>query len=201
MAAAVSLDVVVLAGGASRRMGADKARLQVGGRRLVDLVAEAQRGTGHRVLVACGDRPLGLPDEVADADGLTGPIAGLLGALRASTADAIALVPVDAPHPSAALPDLLHDLCRDRGRPAAVPVVDGHVQSLHAVLRHDALAAVERRVAAGERSPRRLLGWLDALRVDADAWGEVDPAGAFAQDWDRPEDVPGSVRIPGRDGT
>lgn len=195
----MTLDVVLLAGGASRRMGADKALLLVGGRRLVDHVAEAHRGAGHRVLVACGDRPLGLPDEVADADGLTGPMAGLLGALRASAADAIALVPVDAPHPSAALPDLLHDLCQDRGRPAAVPVVDGHVQALHAVLRHDTLSAVERRVAAGERSPRRLLGWLDALRVDADAWGEVDPAGTFARDWDRPEDVPTSVRVPGHD--
>lgn len=194
----MTLDVVLLAGGASRRMGTDKALLPIGGRRLVDHVAEAHRGTGHRVLVACGERSLGLPDEVADADDLSGPIAGLLGALRASTADAIALVPVDAPHPSVALPDLLHELCRDRGRPAAVPVVDGHVQALHAVLQRDALAAIERRVAAGERSPRRLLGWLDALRVDADAWGEVDPTGSFARDWDRPEDLPTSVRIPGQ---
>lgn len=189
-----TLDVVVLAGGASRRMGRDKAVLPVGGQRLVDRVAERWAGTAGRVMVASGRRPLGRDDELADARGCTGPLAGILAAVRVSEADQLAIVPVDAPDTDPRLLERLGALCDRGGRTAAVAVVDGHVQALHAVLSRHAAPAVEVRVAAGERSPRGLLAWLDALVIDVDGWGHIDPAGRFAWDWDRPEDLPPHVR-------
>ena len=184
------IDVVVLAGGASRRMGRDKALLEVDGQRLVDRVVERLAPVADHVWVARGDRPLGRADELADAPECSGPLAGVLAALRASDAELLAVVPVDAPDPDPALVDRLAQHCRAGGRAAAVAITDGHVQALHAVIASVATGAVEARVAAGERSPRRLLAWLDAARVDVDGWGDLDATAAWATDWDRPEDVP-----------
>ena len=188
------LDVVVLAGGASRRMGRDKATLRVDGQRLVDRVVARMDGVADHVWVARGSRSLGRDDELADVDGCTGPLAGILAALRASDAELLGIVPVDAPHPAPAVVQRLADLVVEGGRAAGVVTTDGHVQALHAVIATAAGPAVEDRVRSGERSPRRLLGWLDATRVDVDGWGDLDAAGALVEDWDRPEDLPPSVR-------
>lgn len=189
-----TLDVVVLAGGASRRMGRDKAVLLVDGQRLVDHVAARWTAVARRVMVASGSRSLGRDDEVDDVPGCAGPLAGVLAALRVSRADQLAVVPVDAPDTDPLLLARLGALCHRHGRAAAVAVVDGHVQALHAVVDRRASAAVEERVALGERSPRQLLAWLDALVVDVDGWGDIDASGRFAGDWDRPEDVPAHMR-------
>lgn len=189
-----TLDVVVLAGGGSRRMGRDKAVLPLDGQRLVDHVAERWAGVAQRVMVASGARSLGRDDEVDDALECTGPLAGILAALRASRADQLAVVPVDAPHTDPRVLQRLATLCRRHDRAAAVAVVDGHVQALHAVVERWACNAIEERVAAGERSPRHLLAWLDALVVDVDGWGDIDASGHFADDWDHPEDLPQHLR-------
>jgi molybdopterin-guanine dinucleotide biosynthesis protein A len=190
-----TLDVVVLAGGASRRMGRDKARLVYAGHRLVDGVATRMATVAERVWIACGPRSLGRPDEIPDAPGCTGPLAGIVAALGRTDADLLGIVPVDAPDTPPAVLARLAVLCAAEGRAAAVVTADGHLQALHAVVARAATPAVTARVAAGERSPRRLLAWLDARRVDVDGWGDLDPTGAMARDWDRPEDLPADVRL------
>lgn len=191
-----SFDVVVLAGGASRRMGHDKALLEIEGQRLVDHLVEGMAMMADHVVVASGHRSLGRADEVADPEGLRGPLAGLVAGLRATSGPYMASVPVDAPRTSAALVARLVEWCDRCGRGAVAAVADGHLQALHLVIARDAVAAVEERVAAGEWSPRRLLGWLDAGRIDVDGWGDLDPEGAFARDWDEPADLPDSVDYP-----
>lgn len=193
MTTAFGVDGVVLAGGASRRMGRDKAVLRLHGERLVDRAAARLATVTDHVVVAAGARSLGCPAEVPDAEEVQGPLAGLLAGLRAARAPVVVAVPVDAPHTSPRVLSRLAALCRDLDRAAAVAVVDAQVQALHVAVQRAALPAIEARVHAGEASPRRLLGWLDALRVDRDGWGEFDPGGAFARDWDRPADLPAGV--------
>lgn len=190
-------DAVVLAGGASRRMGRDKATLEVDGERLVDRAVARLSTVADHVLVASGGRSLGRDDEVPDAPDCTGPLAGIVAALRRTDADLLAVVPVDAPDTDPRLVARLADLCRASGRAACVVHADGHVQALHAVIDRSALPAVEARVAAGERSPRGLLAWLDARCVDADGWADLDAAGRSVRDWDSPADLPPGVLDPG----
>lgn len=186
------LDGVVLAGGASRRMGRDKALIRLEGQRLVDRAVERLATVTDRVVVASGRRSLGCADEVADAADVAGPLGGLLAGLRATSAPVVVAVPVDAPHTSPRLLQRLAGLCLARDRAAAVAVADGRVQALHVAVQRLALPAIEGRVQAGEASPRRLLGWLDALRVDRDGWADHD-TGGFTGDWDEPGDLPASV--------
>ena len=191
-AASRGLDGVVLAGGASRRMGRDKAVIHLEGQRLVDRAVDRLATVADRVVVASGARSLGRDDEVADATDVVGPLAGLLAGLRATSAPVVAVVPVDAPHTSPRLLLRLATLCLARDRAAAVAVADDRVQALHVAVQRAALPAIESRVDRGETSPRRLLGWLDALRVDRDGWAGHDP-GAFARDWDEPADLPAGL--------
>ena len=92
------LGAVILVGGASSRMGADKAVQVWDGKRAVDLVADLARAAGAElVLTAGGD--YGLPF-VADPFEGAGPAAGVLAAAARLAAEAIShalLLAVDAP--------------------------------------------------------------------------------------------------------
>jgi molybdopterin-guanine dinucleotide biosynthesis protein A len=94
----MSLAAIILVGGASRRMGADKALLDWGGVRAVDRVAQLARDAGAEwVMTAGGD--YGLPF-VLDAEPLAGPVGGVLAAaakLREAGANRCLLLAVDAP--------------------------------------------------------------------------------------------------------
>ena len=79
---------VILAGGQGERLGgAVKANIEIGGVRLIDRVVGAI-GDASPILVARGgfsDEQLALPDgtvAVADANGLEGPLAGVVGAIQ-----------------------------------------------------------------------------------------------------------------------
>jgi molybdopterin-guanine dinucleotide biosynthesis protein A len=188
------MDAVVLAGGASRRMGRDKALLRIDGRRLVDHVVDRLIPLEGEVVVASGtSRRVGGHVEVTDVPDVPGPLGGLLAGLDATSSEYVAVVAVDQPAPSAEVLLLLADACRRHRRPAAMPVVLGVAQPFHAVVARNALPALRAIVRAGERSPRRALARLDALLVGPDGWQPVVPDGSFARDWDRPEDLPRGV--------
>ncbi|MBS0408618.1 MAG: NTP transferase domain-containing protein [Proteobacteria bacterium] len=89
---------IILVGGASSRMGADKAALDWGGRRAVDRVADLAREAGAGlVLTAGGD--YGLPF-VPDPSPQAGPVAGIMAAapvFRDAGLDRALVLAVDAP--------------------------------------------------------------------------------------------------------
>jgi molybdopterin-guanine dinucleotide biosynthesis protein A len=94
----MTLGVIILTGGASSRMGADKALLDWNGRRAVDRLADLAAEVGATVVITSGAQPCGLPFAVEDPPG-GGPVAGIAAAaamLRGTCARALVLA-VDAP--------------------------------------------------------------------------------------------------------
>jgi len=94
----LALGAIILVGGASSRMGSDKASLEWGGRRAVDRVADLARAAGADVVITAGG-DYGLPF-VEDPSPQAGPVAGLLAsapALRQAGACRILILAVDAP--------------------------------------------------------------------------------------------------------
>ena len=92
----MTLAALILAGGASRRMGVSKAVQDWGGLRAVDRVTELARRAGARSVLVCG-ADLGLP-YVLDPTPQAGPVAGILAGLAALHDCEQALVlAVDAP--------------------------------------------------------------------------------------------------------
>jgi molybdopterin-guanine dinucleotide biosynthesis protein A len=175
---------LVLAGGRSRRMGRDKALLEIDGRPLVERVAERLASVCGRVLIAAGERPLPpLPwDRVDDRVAGAGPLAGILGGLAATTTPLLAVAAVDMPDVD---PDVFTTLAgRWDGRaPAVVPRRAGRLEPLHAVYATAALPRLAALFDAGERSPTRALRRVAATVV------EVDDAAPWAGNLNTPADV------------
>ncbi|MEE2692381.1 MAG: NTP transferase domain-containing protein [Pseudomonadota bacterium] len=103
-APADTLPVLILAGGASRRMGGrDKALAELAGRRLIDIVVERLRPQARVLAISGpGDYATGLEAIPDRADGPRGPAAGLWAmsawmAARLPGARGFCTAPVDGP--------------------------------------------------------------------------------------------------------
>lgn len=143
---------IVLAGGASRRFGCDKATLRIedGGaetlagrafRRLAEICAEVAVADAGRAVVPGAQS---LPDGPG-----RGPAAGLLGAARAFPARSLLVLACDLPAVPAALLARLSEVAADGGYDLALPRWREGAEPLAAFYGGKALAALGRRVAAG----------------------------------------------------
>ncbi len=90
------LAAIILTGGASRRMGADKAALAWGSHRAVDLCADLARAVGAAQVVTAGREDFGLPHAV-DAAPLGGPVGGVRAGLARVRSERVLVLAVDAP--------------------------------------------------------------------------------------------------------
>ena len=91
----------ILCGGQSRRMGRDKAMVELQGERLLDCQIRMGENYFDEVVLLCGQNSYPvenrqLPDQIENA----GPLSGLLEALKGGAANSlkqIAIIPVDLP--------------------------------------------------------------------------------------------------------
>ena len=172
----------VLTGGASRRMGTDKALLEVDGVALAVRVADALRAAGAARLLAIGGdldalAALGV-EGIPDQHPGEGPLGGILTALAAVDEDVVVVLACDLPDPDPAAIRAVVDALGE----ADVAAPPGEL--LHAAYHRRAERHLADAFAAGERAPRRAVEGLRVVEV-------TDlPARALA-DADRPEDVSG----------
>ena len=179
---------VVLAGGASRRMGRDKAVLTLapGGETLAAGAARRLAAVCAEVVVA--DRGRGtvpaLPS-LADGPG-QGPAAGLLGAARVRPGRPLLVLACDLPAVPVALLARLCDLAA--GADWVVPRWPGGLEPLCALWGPQALAALAERVGRGLYALHPLAG-DDRLAV---RFVEGEALAAFG----RPEEIFWNVNAP-----
>ena len=181
----------VLAGGASRRMGRDKATLAVGGVELASLaLAAAARVADPVVLVAPEGHPARRLAAAPVTDPGEGPLAALAAALAALDADHVLVLAGD--HPGLRV-ELLAHLAGLADRGEAVACRRGpRLEPLVAVYRRaPALALARARLAdaAGDRSRAGLLAGLRTLVVEEAQWRPLDPDGRSFVDLDDPADL------------
>ena len=176
----------VLAGGASTRMGTDKALLAVRGEPLAVTAVRALRAAGAASVQVIGDGPrlglLGLDARADDHPG-EGPLGGIVTALRLAECDPVVVLACDMPDIDASVvAAVVTALAADPEADVAVPVVDGRRQILTAAYRRRTLDQLRDAFDAGERAPRRVVERLRVVEV-----GDLDP-GRLA-DVDRPSDL------------
>lgn len=94
-------DAIVLAGGRSRRMGSDKAAIELGEQRLVDRVVAAARAAGTNRVIVAGPAHTGtLADAMVREDPpFSGPVAALGAALPEVRASWVLVLACDLVYP------------------------------------------------------------------------------------------------------
>lgn len=185
---------VVLAGGASRRMGADKATLVVDDTPLLTRVVCALRAAGADDVLVVGGGP-----GAADAAGAVGarfeadrwpgegPLGGLITGLSLIATELAVVAACDLPDID---PEVVHELARalagDEKLDGVVPTVDGRSQPLLAAYRRRCADALAPAFAVGQR---RLDEALHVLVIDRPVRDER----SFA-DLDTPADLAARLR-------
>jgi molybdopterin-guanine dinucleotide biosynthesis protein A len=154
---------VVLAGGASRRMGRNKALLELDGTPLIELVIERLGQACDEVLVVAGDphpyaglgaRPV--EDRFPDV----GVLGGIHAGLDAAVHPLAVIVGCDMPFLD---PHLLRAFgAWAEGYDVAVYRHQGYVEPLHGAYRRTCLPAVEAAIRAGRR---RIISFFPRVRV------------------------------------
>lgn len=189
---------IVLAGGASRRMGSDKRLLEVDGAAMLRRTIEALP-VGSQVLVVIdparplpADLLLPVPVQiVSDLRTGAGPLAGLEAGLTAAEQETVLVVAGDMPWLEPAILDLLLErlaaslaaavvcLGSDRG-PQPFPM---------ACRRAPTLAHVTVLLDTDERRLRVILDGPDAAVIEESTWRRLDPTGRSLIDIDTPADL------------
>lgn len=163
----------VLTGGASTRMGRDKALVEVDGVPMARRVAQVLAGAGAAPVLAVGGdvaalRAAGL-DARPDPRQGTGPLGGLLTALELTDHELVAVTACDLAHLSAAVVADLARAAADDDRVDVAMARTDRLEPLCAVWRRRAAqVALLRAFASGERAVHRALGSLRVVEVPVD---------------------------------
>jgi molybdenum cofactor guanylyltransferase len=154
----------VLCGGASRRMGADKATMEVGGVAMARRVADALIAAGCTAVVAVGGDSVGLNrlglEFVEDLFPGEGPLGGVLTALAVGTP--VVVVACDLANLEA--PTVRSLIAALDGHDAAIAKTD-RAEPLCAIWSARAAPLLQAQFDAGERAMHRAIGSLDVVWV------------------------------------
>lgn len=173
MTNANALTVAVLAGGQSRRMGQDKALLEVDGRPLIEYVLEAAKPLARDTLIVASERPeyerFGarvVPDKFPHS----GSLGGIYTALSEAGEEYCLVLACDMPFVNRDLLKYMAGL--DRSYDVLVPALSADrsdqgegetLETLHAIYSKACLPAIERQLNAGVF---KVIGFYSEVRVE-----------------------------------
>ena len=160
-------------------MGRDKALIEIDGEPLVARVARRLAEVAAPVFVAAGGRSYPVEHEhIDDAASDTGPLGGIVAALRRSPHPLVAVVAVDMPFVSGSLMTTLSELRTDEK--VILPTDEQGLQPLHALYSKDALPSLEEALKGRDLSLVDVVSRLAPRIVTSSEWGVADPTGRFA---------------------
>ena len=197
---------VILAGGAGRRIGSEKAFLEFCGSTMIERTVEIVGEVVDDVVVVARDadqlkrlRHLA-PEARLTCDPIQGfgPVAGLAAGMAEVEGERSLAVACDLPFLNPDVLELLFDLAE--GYDAAIPVWDeGLIEPLHAVYRADTMArACEDALARGLRRIRAPLEGLSVRSVSVELLRPPDPELLSFFNLNTEEDLDEAGRIEGR---
>lgn len=158
------VSIAILAGGQSKRMGRDKAFLEVGGRRVIDRVLDVVAPLTNDLFISTNTpeqyREFGLrlvqdvyPDKAA--------LGGIFSVIRAAEHERVLVVACDMPFLNRRLLDRLIELAPTAD--VVVPLINPpQPETLHAVYSQSCLPAIENRLLANRL---RIIGFFSEVSV------------------------------------
>ena len=179
----------VLAGGASKRMGFNKALVEINGEPLISKVANSLNRAGVVNLKIVGGESKAFTllghECLADEYPGEGPLGGIITALNHFNSEGkkhVLIVACDLPNISEDLIGKMIEHSLKEPKSIVIPLVDGHLQWMHVLWPTSVLPTLLRSFSNGERAPWKASKGLSLLRIEG-----IDPQILF--DVDRPEDL------------
>lgn len=186
----ITLEAAVLAGGRSRRMGRDKASIEIDGEPLwLRQVRLAMSSGARRVFLSVRpnqDLDIADVERVVDTRLDLGPLSGIAASFAACRGTHLLVLAVDMPSLTARI--LREILTRCDAGIGVIPHTDGDAQPLAGIYTRDCLGSAERRLMEGALSVR---AWAaECLRSGhCIRWDVPEPDAPLFANWNSPEDV------------
>jgi molybdenum cofactor guanylyltransferase len=184
------LSISIQAGGQSRRMGTDKALVQLGGLPLIEHVLKRVEGLGDEILITSNHTEslsyLGIPI-VPDPIPGAGALAGLETALHAAQGDYVLILACDMPFVNRKL--LCHMIELAPSGDIIVPIHAGYFEPLHAIYNKECLPNIQASLKNGQT---RVISFFDEVQVQVIDEGKIatfDPQGMSFFNINTPEDL------------
>jgi molybdopterin-guanine dinucleotide biosynthesis protein A len=178
----------LLLGGASSRMGADKAQLELEGEPVATRLARLLSALCEDVLLVGGMPPASAPGRrVADPDGPRCALRGLVGALAEARTERVLVLATDL---VGVTPDLLLALVAAPEADVVAPRTPAGPEPLCALYRREpVLAEARRRLAAGQLALHALLATLSVGWLEGEDLRTLDRSGRALANVNTPEDL------------
>ena len=187
------LAVAVLAGGASRRFGADKALIQIcpGGLTLIERVIDIGRSLCAEVFIVGHERYAHVVTDVPivpDGHPGRGPLEGIRKALQFASAPRVLLLACDMPCLSSSLLQAMGN-CNSSADVILARTDDGRWQPMPGIYRRSALPAIERALRDGPCAVSSIFADVTVHELSEPELRKIDPALNSLFSVNRPEDL------------
>ena len=192
----MSVSAAIMAGGKSKRMGQDKAWIELDGEPLIRRVANVLAQVADEVIIVANDpkyATLGLrvvPDRFPNG----GALGGIATGVSAATHDRVLVAACDMPFLSAEVWRVLLDHRYEAD--VVIPKIGGEFETLHALYTKACVAPMERALAAGKM---RVISFFDEVRVQPIEERELriaDPTLRSFTNVNTPEELASALRVP-----
>lgn len=181
----------ILVGGASRRMGQDKAQLRLGPESMLERLAARLSEVASSVTLVGNPQTYGghvLPN-VPDIHEKWGALGGIHAALSAAKTGWIIVIACDLPFVTRELLERLRSFANESIDSVVPMQPDGRPQPVCALYRREAcLPEIERLISAGEHTPRALLTNVRTRYVQFTELSDLPGAENFFLNLNTPED-------------
>jgi molybdopterin-guanine dinucleotide biosynthesis protein A len=172
------MNLIVLAGGKSSRVGFDKAKVKIGGLSLIQLVVSRISALFDRIIIITGDRQeeYCFPDyeQVRDHYKGAGPLAGIHAGLNASDSEYNFFIACDMPQ--IPIPLITH-MMTFKGYDAVVPRKGIFVEPLCAIYNKSILPMVEECIREKKLKIQDMFPKLHVKYIEEDEVNTYDPGG------------------------
>jgi len=172
----MSVSAAIMAGGKSRRMGQDKAWIELDGEPLITRVANVLAEVADEVLIVANDpryESLGLP-VVRDRYPEGGALGGIATGVGAATHGTVLVAACDMPFLSASVWRLL--LGHDGEADVVIPRIGGEFETLHALYTKACLPHMARALAENRLRVISFFAAVTVKPIDEPELRAIDPA-------------------------
>jgi len=192
MTAGDLFSLAIIAGGQSRRMGRDKAFVDLAGKPLIEHVIRRSAVLGQADTILITNKPaqyahLGLPMH-RDILPNKGSLGGIYTALVNAKSPNVLMLACDMPFVNSRLLRYMIEQMDD-DIDIVVPTVDGYPQGLHAIYKKSCIEPIARQLAADRLKIIRFYGQMRVRYLDETDYAAFDPLGRSFANLNTPEEL------------